>query len=122
MTQRVTRYRLLEEVVEKLVAIDGEAPDVGLVVMKLQAKANKALAHKEGARNPDTSPARAASAQVRQEKARALRNQVLPIIKDLQSKGLSLDAIAQNLNERNIKTDRGGIWHKGTISRVLNTP
>jgi DNA invertase Pin-like site-specific DNA recombinase len=46
---------------------------------------------------------------------------VMPIIRQVQAAGLkSLRAIAQALNDRGVKTPRGGEWHAKQVQLVLN--
>lgn len=52
-------------------------------------------------------------------KAAAFAAKVLPKIAELKDKGMTLDQIAAELNEREVKTFNGGIWHKSTVSRLL---
>lgn len=54
-------------------------------------------------------------------KAAAFAAKVLPKIVELKGKNMTLDQIAADLNEREIKTFNGGVWHKSTISRLLTT-
>lgn len=43
-----------------------------------------------------------------------------PVIESLRAEGItSLGGIAQALNERSMKTPRGGIWHKTSVSNLL---
>jgi len=44
---------------------------------------------------------------------------VFPIIRDLQSNGLSLRGVANTLNERRFETARGGKWQAATVRNVL---
>ena len=69
----------------------------------------------------------------RQEQARAARKgvavriahanahaaNVLPIIAKLQKDGASLRQIAAALNERSVKTARGGQWQATTVSNII---
>jgi DNA invertase Pin-like site-specific DNA recombinase len=53
-------------------------------------------------------------------KAAAFAADVLPIIHAIKEEGhTSLGAIASQLNERNIKTARGGKWEKATVRNLL---
>lgn len=42
-----------------------------------------------------------------------------PIIQQLRSQGISLTAIAKELNDRHIPTARGGSWHAATVGRII---
>ena len=44
----------------------------------------------------------------------------LPIIDTIKSTGASLRDIAKALNERGIKTARGGTWYATTVANVLD--
>ena len=52
-------------------------------------------------------------------KADTFAANVLPLIERLQSGGASLRSIAADLNERGVKTTRGGQWYAGTVRNVL---
>lgn len=52
-------------------------------------------------------------------KAAAFRDRMLPIVAGYRSQGLTLAAIAAELNKHGIKTAHGGEWHQPTISRLL---
>lgn len=47
---------------------------------------------------------------------------VLPMIKRLQGEGLSLRAIAKELNKLNIPTARGGKWSAVMVSKIASNP
>jgi DNA invertase Pin-like site-specific DNA recombinase len=62
----------------------------------------------------------AASVAVRQEKAGKRAADVLEVIEDIKAAGaVSLRQIAAGLNERGIKTARGGEWSAVQVQRVL---
>jgi len=44
---------------------------------------------------------------------------VKPILEDLRKSGCSLSEIAQELNERNVPTARGGLWYPTTVKNIL---
>lgn len=44
---------------------------------------------------------------------------VLPLIQSLQNQGMSLAAIAEELNVRSIKTARGGDWYASSVRNIL---
>lgn len=55
-----------------------------------------------------------------QEAADAHAARVLPIVRHLQASGISTTrAIADALNERGVKTARGGSWHRSTVANLL---
>jgi DNA invertase Pin-like site-specific DNA recombinase len=55
------------------------------------------------------------------QQARNAAANIMPIIKEIQSLGrTTLAEIADELNKRNVKTARGGEWHKTSVARVLN--
>ena len=56
---------------------------------------------------------------VRMAKADHFAANVLPIISELQSSGMSLRSVAKNLNERGVKTVRGGKWQAATVRNVI---
>ena len=59
------------------------------------------------------------SVQTRRANADKHAGNVLPIISTLQARGASLRQVATELNERGIKTARGGQWHAMTVRNVL---
>jgi DNA invertase Pin-like site-specific DNA recombinase len=63
---------------------------------------------------------RAIALQVRQQRAAKRAADLLPIIEVIREQGaLSLQDIANGLNERNIPTARGGTWQPVQVMRVL---
>jgi hypothetical protein len=45
---------------------------------------------------------------------------VLPIVRQVQAAGVTgLANIAQALNDRGIRTARGGVWHNSTVRNLL---
>jgi DNA invertase Pin-like site-specific DNA recombinase len=44
---------------------------------------------------------------------------VLPIIRQIASRGMSLRQIARELNARGLKTARGGLWYAATVRNVM---
>lgn len=59
------------------------------------------------------------SIKTRKAKADTHAANVLPLIQTIQARGASLRQIAAELNERGIKTSRGGDWHAMTVRNVL---
>ena len=53
------------------------------------------------------------------EKADRHAGTVRPLIASLKAQGMSLRAIAAELNARNVKTARGGDWHAMTVRNAL---
>ncbi|KQT84690.1 resolvase [Methylobacterium sp. Leaf465] len=45
---------------------------------------------------------------------------VLPVIREMQARGASMRAVAAELNDRNVKTARGGTWTAVQVSRILD--
>jgi len=60
-----------------------------------------------------------ASVATRTGKADTFAANVLPLIERLQAGGASLRSIAADLNERGVRTARGGLWHAATVRNVL---
>ncbi len=75
-----------------------------------------------GHRTSDVSEAaRTRSAQVRAEAADELGRLVLPIIEELRSTGVrSLRMLADALNDRGVRTRRGGAWGASGVKRVID--
>ncbi len=44
---------------------------------------------------------------------------VMPMVWQIAGRGASLRQIATELNERGIKTARGGLWHAGTVRNIM---
>lgn len=63
--------------------------------------------------------AEAKSIQTRKAKADRHAANLLPLIHAIQARGASLRQIAGELNERGVKTARGGQWHAMTVRNVL---
>lgn len=58
--------------------------------------------------------------QRQQEAADAHAARVLPIVRELQAQGISTTrAIADALNQRGVRTARGGGWHRSTVANLL---
>lgn len=62
----------------------------------------------------------AKSAQTRKGMADKHAANVLPLIATIQARGATLRQIATELNERGIKTARGGQWHAMTVRNALH--
>ena len=90
---------------------------------KAALEAAKARGVALGAQNPVIreylAGAAAKSAQTRANKADGHAANVLPLIQTIQARGASLRQIATELNERGIKTARGGQWHAMTVRNVI---
>ncbi|WP_116598998.1 recombinase family protein [Primorskyibacter marinus] len=90
---------------------------------KAALEAAKARGVALGASNPvireALQQAEAKSIQTRKAKADFHAANVLPLIHAIQARGASLRQIAGELNERGVKTARGGQWHAMTVRNVL---
>lgn len=64
--------------------------------------------------------ARAKGQATNASKAQAFAAKLIPMIQDLKAKSMTLDQIAAKLNEDEVATFNGGVWHKSTISRLLS--
>lgn len=70
--------------------------------------------------SPDLEKAQTKSREVRTAKADQFAANVLPVIEKLKAQGFTtLRAIASELNERNVKTSRGGEWSAKQVQLVL---
>ena len=58
-------------------------------------------------------------AEINAQKADRHAANVLPVIGQIAGRGASLRQIAAELNERDIKTARGGLWYATTIRNIL---
>jgi hypothetical protein len=64
--------------------------------------------------------AQAKGRQVGRDSADALGRNVLPIVRQIQAAGVTgLQGIARALNDRGIRTARGGAWHNSTVRNLL---
>ncbi len=64
--------------------------------------------------------AQAKSAAANKAGADAFAANVLPVVRQLQAAGVvTTRAIAEALNARNIRTARGGEWHRSTVANLL---
>jgi DNA invertase Pin-like site-specific DNA recombinase len=52
--------------------------------------------------------------------AEKFRENVYPLVRQLKDRGLTLRQIAQELNERHIRTCNNRVWYAATVSRLLN--
>lgn len=94
----------------------------------LQAAKVRAKAKGERLGNPNGAAAlrragkgNAASLQAIQSGASAHAEDLRPVIASMQAEGLtSLGAIAKALNERHMRTPRGGLWHKSSVRNLLS--
>lgn len=69
--------------------------------------------------NPNLAEAREKATEARVAKADTFAQNVLPIIREIQSTGASMRKIAQALNARGIATARGGTWAATQVSDIL---
>jgi DNA invertase Pin-like site-specific DNA recombinase len=101
-------YAALGEKERKLI---GSRNKAALAALKAQCgvMCNQTNLHEEQAKGQAANAASAA----------AFKAKVLPIIVELQAKGMTLDAIAATLTDRDQATFNGGVWHKPTVSRLL---
>jgi DNA invertase Pin-like site-specific DNA recombinase len=52
--------------------------------------------------------------------AKVRAQQIAPVIRELQQRGLSMRAIAAELHKRKVATPRGGTWHPQTVTRIVS--
>ena len=69
--------------------------------------------------NPDAAPARVLAAVANRTAAARRAEAVRPLAKRLAGQGLSLRAIARELEERRVPTARGGRWHAASVRALL---
>jgi DNA invertase Pin-like site-specific DNA recombinase len=80
-------------------------------------RAAKARGTKLG--NPNLAQARRKAVEALKGSAEQFAANVLPIIRTLQRDGTSNNAIAAQLNARNVKTARGGKWTHVQVGNIL---
>lgn len=90
---------------------------------RLALAQKKAELAKEGRKlgNPtNLAEAQAAGAAANRKAAEAFAANVLPIIRQIQAAGVTgFRAIARALNDRSVRTARGGEWHDSTVRNLL---
>lgn len=93
--------------------------EAGLISQR--TKAALAVAKARGARlgNPDGERARILAAAANRAAADRFAQGPLPLVEKLTAQGLSLRAIARELNERQVRTARGGRWGAATVQNLL---
>lgn len=72
-------------------------------------------------RDPVASKERAkeASAKVVKAEADLFAHRIKPVIMRMRTSGMTVNAIAQELNEQGNRTARGGQWHASTVCNIL---
>jgi len=81
-------------------------------------KAAKARGTKLG--NPNLAAARKNAVKAVKDGADEFATKVVPFIQILRDRGYTLAAIADSLNEMEMKTRRGGKWYATTVSNYIN--
>ena len=86
-----------------------------------RTKAALVVAKARGTRlgNPDGRAARVLAAEANRAGAARHAETVRPLAERLTGQGLSLRAVARELEERRILTARGGRWHAATVRALL---
>ena len=69
--------------------------------------------------NPDAGPARVLAVAANRTAAARRAEAMRPLAERLAGQGLSLRAIARELEERRIPTARGGRWYAASVRAVL---
>jgi hypothetical protein len=73
-----------------------------------------------GPRERSLAEAQAKAHQVNRATVEAFAANVLPIVRQIQAAGVSgLQNIANALNDRGVRTARGGAWHNSTVRNLL---
>jgi DNA invertase Pin-like site-specific DNA recombinase len=106
-------YAALGEKERKLI---GQRTKIALAALKTQGVKLGAARHKD----PQAIvKARAKANATNAAKAAAFAAKMAPVINDLKTKSMTLDAIAKHLNDNLYPTFNGKEWHKSTVSRLL---
>jgi DNA invertase Pin-like site-specific DNA recombinase len=69
--------------------------------------------------NPDPLSALRVGAKALKVQTAEYHATVRPLIRDLRQQGLTLAAIAHELNRRHVPTARGGLWYAATVRNIL---
>jgi hypothetical protein len=51
--------------------------------------------------------------------AKARAEKLAPLVRELQGRGLSMRAIAAELEKRKVPTPKGGTWHPELVTRIV---
>jgi hypothetical protein len=87
----------------------GERSDVGLVATELRRESPAHLAE-----------ARIKGAAASKAGAAIFAASVMPVVRALQASGINTTrSIAESLNSLGVRTARGGIWHRSTVTNLL---
>lgn len=91
---------------------------------ELIAKRTKAalqVAKARGVRlgNPNPRPASLLARQAQRAQTAARQATLRPLLVELQRQGLGLQAIARELNRRQVPTARGGLWYATSVRNIL---
>ena len=90
----------------------------------ISARTRAALAPKKGTgvlgNRTNLGEVSAKGRQALSTKADEFAANVLPVIREMQAKGASMRTVATELNDRNVKTARGGTWTAVQVSRILD--
>jgi DNA invertase Pin-like site-specific DNA recombinase len=81
-----------------------------------RTKAGLAVAKKRGKKLGATG---AWLAKKHRAEAKVRAQQLAPVIRELQQRGLSMRAIAAELTKRKVETPRGGTWHPQLVTRIV---
>lgn len=82
-----------------------------------RTKAGLAVAKQRGKRLGRTGAEILAPRWAAEAKARA--EKLAPLVHELQGRGLSMRAIAAELEKRKVATPKGGTWHPETVTRIV---
>lgn len=69
--------------------------------------------------NPNPLPASRQATAALKSQTEEYHGTVRPLLQDLHQQGLSLSAIARELNRRKVSTARGGLWYATTVQNIL---
>ena len=78
-----------------------------------------AAARARGQKLGSPCPGNAQATAARSQQARQFRESVSPLARQLRDRGLTLRAIAEELNQRHVKTCNDRVWYAASVSRLL---
>lgn len=123
---------LMESHVQFVACDNPEANELTLHIMAAMAQHERkatsqrtkealAAAKARGTKLGSPSPPIAEMNRAWSDDARQFRESVYPLARQLRDRGLTLRQVAEELNERHIRTCNNRVWHPATVNRLLKS-